>query len=173
MNKNIDIVPTYPKYPTNSFENDDYVKMVSNTNTLDTSTIHEPVKTASSHVTNTIVTNPVVSIFALSYIEYLGMIGICVFIIIIVTEFQIEYEDRKQSYLIKTNAKPPTLVEIFQNMKINFINNITSLFNNYIEYIKTKYEELKHRYNKWKVNSHLENKTLKTVDISYYKDKYK
>jgi uncharacterized membrane-anchored protein len=101
------------------------------------------------------------------------MIGICVFIIFMVTELQNEYEDRKQSYLIKTNATPPTFAEMFENMKNNFINNITSFFNNSIEYVKTKIHEVKYNINKWKVKTHLENKTLKTIDISYYKDKYK
>lgn len=176
MNKNMDVVPTYPKYPTNSFESEPYEKMLSKT--LETPVINEPTQ----HVLSTppVYENAApppppsaVSIFSLSYIEYLGMIGICVFIIFMVTELQNEYEDRKQSYLIKTNATPPTFAEMFENMKNNFITNITSFFNNSIEYVKTKIHEMKYNINKWKVKTHLENKTLKTIDISYYKDKYK
>lgn len=175
MNKNIDMVPTYPKYPTNSFESNDYVKMLSNNleNTLETSPMNAPEKLAHRHVVESVDPTPHVSILSLSFIEYLGIIGICVFILFIVTEVQLGYDENKQNYLIKTNAKPPTLLEVFENMKTKLINNITKVFNNSIEYVKMKYQELNYSYNKWKVNSHLENKTLKTIDISYYKDKYK
>jgi len=172
MNKNIESVPTYPEYPTNSFERHPSEKIL--TNTLETPS--EPLQ--SGFVSNTSMNEsnalpPAVSIFSLSFIEYLGMIGICVFIIFIVTEAQYEYQERKQSYLIKTNATAPSFAEIFENIKTNFITNINAFFNNSFEYLKTKYEELNYTINKWKVNSHLENKTLKTINISYYKDKYK
>jgi hypothetical protein len=169
MNKNIESVPTYPEYPTNSFERHPSEKILANT--LETPS--EPVIVSNTSMNESNAVPPAVSIFSLSFIEYLGMIGICVFIIFIVTEAQYEYQERKQSYLIKTNAKAPSFAEIFENMKTNFITNINAFFNNSFEYLKTKYEELNYTINKWKVNSHLENKTLKTIDISYYKDKYK
>jgi len=114
-----------------------------------------------------------VSVFSLSYIEYLGIIGICVFVIMIVGDLQQQYEIQKQNYIIKSNTKVPTLFATIENVKNNFVNNITSIFNNSIEFIYSKYGELKYKFNKWRVNSHLEKKTIKTIDISYYKDKYK
>jgi Trk-type K+ transport system membrane component len=114
-----------------------------------------------------------VSVFSLSYIEYLGIIGICVFVIMIVGDLQQQYEIQKQNYIIKSNTKVPTLFATIENVKNNFVNNITSIFNNSIEFIHSKYGELKYKFNKWRVNSHLEKKTIKTIDISYYKDKYK
>ena len=172
MNKNIESVPTYPEYPTNSFKSDPSEKILATTLERPPEPLQPAFVSNTSMSEHSLVT-PAVSIFSLSFIEYLGIIGICVFIIFIVTEAQYEYQERKQSYLIKTNATAPTFAEIFENMKTNFINNVNAIFNNSIEYVKMKVRELNYIINKWKVNSHLENKTLKTIDISYYKDKSK
>ena len=177
-NKKIDIVPSYPKYPTNSFENINHDKLLPN-NTLEVSDVSEPPPILNKSVKSSdfnepkIVENGAVSFFKLSYIEYLGIIGICVFIIFIITELQNEYQDQTKKYLIKSNVKQPTISEIIENMKTNFIDNISSFFTNSIEYLKMKYDELHFQFNKWLVNYHLENKMIKTTDISYYKDKDK
>lgn len=182
-----DNVPSYPKYPTNSFETNNSVKMHSNaletsptqiesspisiraSDSIDVNASGPDVAIASSGLTE----NIAVSIFSLSYIEYLGMIGICVFVIFIATDLQTELEEQRKAYIIKSNVKPPMFSEMLENIKTNFINNIYSFFNNSIEYMLSKYQEFVYKYNKWRVNSHVENKILKTVDISYYKEKNK